>query len=350
MPLVDPEKSAQQAGLHYVSDADPGIERRPWGRGFTYLDAEGQHIQDQQVRDRLDALAIPPSWSEVWICPDPQGHLQATGRDAKGRKQYRYHPQWRQVRNQAKFERLLPFGTVLPDLRSHVDQHIQSPQLSREKVLATIVRLLETTLIRIGNPEYAQENKSFGLTTLRDRHVEFSQQGVRFQFRGKSGVEHEIELDDPRLAQIVKRCRDIPGYELFQYFDEAGDRQTVDSGDVNAYLRQATGEDFTAKEFRTWAGTVLAAQELTKLGPFETEKRAQHNIVQAIKAVAKQLGNRAATCRKYYVHPGILSAYSEDWLIPIVKEALAAKSAENPVQLRPPEAAVLRILKKLDKT
>ncbi|MFE4106242.1 DNA topoisomerase IB [Almyronema epifaneia] len=350
MPVVDPKKSAQQAGLRYVSDTTPGIERRPWGRGFTYLNAEGEHIQSDSVRDRIEALAIPPSWQEVWICSDPKGHLQATGRDAKGRKQYRYHPQWRQVRNQAKFERMLPFGLGLSDLRSQVDQHIRQRQLSREKVLATVVKLLETTLIRVGNAEYAQENQSFGLTTLRDRHVKISGQRLQFQFRGKSGVEHEIALSDRRLAKIVKRCRDIPGYELFQYFDQAGDRQTIDSGDVNEYLQQVTGQDFTAKEFRTWAGTVLAAQELVKLGRFESDKQAQHNVVQAVKAVAKQLGNRAATCRKYYVHPGILTAYSEDWLIPVVQEALAAKVAKTSDHLRPPEQAVLKILNKLDKS
>lgn len=224
LPTVDPKKSARQAGLHYVSDTAPGIERRPQGQGFTYLDAEGDRIQADSGRDRIVALAIPPSWTEVWICADPQGHLQATGRDAKGRKQYRYHPEWRKIRSQAKFERLLPFGAVLPNLRSQVDAHMQESQLSRQKVLATIVKLLETTLIRIGNAEYAQENKSFGLTTLRDRHVKFVGKSLQFQFRGKSGVEHEIELNDPQLAKIVKRCRDIPGYELFQYFDQFGDR------------------------------------------------------------------------------------------------------------------------------
>ncbi|MEO0377562.1 MAG: DNA topoisomerase IB [Cyanobacteria bacterium P01_A01_bin.17] len=318
--LADPVQSARAAGLRYVSDDRPGIQRQKVGRGFSYIDLDGDRIPPSPERDRIQALAIPPAWTEVWICPNPQGHLQATGRDAKGRKQYRYHPEWRRLRSRAKFDRLLPFGLVLPTLRQRTTQHLKLKGLPREKVLATVVQLLGKTLIRVGNDQYARRNRSFGLTTLRDRHVEIEEGQVTFEFRGKSGVEHAITLEDPRLAKIVQQCQEIPGYELFQYFDENKQRQTVDSGDVNVYLRQITGSDFTAKDFRTWAGTVLTTAELIKVSDFEDDQQAQKYVRETVKAVAKQLGNRPATCRKYYIHPVIIEAYVEAKLIAMMEK------------------------------
>jgi DNA topoisomerase-1 len=267
--ITDPVQAAKTAGLRYVTDSSPGIGRQRYGKGFRYLGIDGKPINDTSELDHIKALAIPPAWQDVWICPIPHGHLQATGQDAKGRKPYRYHPHWQRVRSQTKFNRMIPFSAALPLIREQIESHLALKGLPREKVLATVVRLLETTFIRIGNVEYAQENKSFGLTTLRNRHVDVSGSTVRFQFTGKSGVKHDIELNDRRIARIIKRCQDIPGYELFQYIDDEGQRQTIDSEDVNSYLREITGEDFTAKDFRTWAGTVLAARELKQLGAFE---------------------------------------------------------------------------------
>jgi DNA topoisomerase-1 len=273
------------------------------------FDARGRKVRDRAVLQRVARLAIPPAWTDVWICPDPQGHLQATGRDAKGRKQYRYHPDWMALRNQTKYERLLRFGTALVPLRKRTERDLALSGLPREKVLATVVRLLETTLIRIGNPAYVKQNQSHGLTTLRDRHVEVVGQRLRFNFKGKSGVAHAIEVEDPRLARIVRQCRDIPGYELFQYYDEEGEARTIGSGDVNAYLREAMGEDFTAKDFRTWAGTVEAAALLAAAGPQEAAKDARAAVVATIQEVAARLGNRPTTCRKYYVHPAVVEGF-----------------------------------------
>ncbi|PZD71214.1 hypothetical protein C1752_07490 [Acaryochloris thomasi RCC1774] len=340
--LADPVQSARAAGLRYVSNDRPGIQRQKVGRGFSYIDLDGNRIPPSPERDRIQALAIPPAWTEVWICPHPQGHLQATGRDAKGRKQYRYHPEWRRLRSRAKFDRLLPFGLVLPTLRQHTTQHLKLKGLPREKVLATVVQLLGKTLIRVGNDQYARRNRSFGLTTLRDRHVEIEEGQVTFEFRGKSGVEHAITLEDPRLAKIVQQCQEIPGYELFQYFDENKQRQTVDSGDVNVYLQQITGSDFTAKDFRTWAGTVLTAAELIKISDFEDDRQAQKHVRETVKAVAKQLGNRPATCRKYYIHPVIIETYIEAKLIAMMEKRRS--ELEHHAQLSAHETGVLSIL------
>lgn len=340
--LADPVQSARAAGLRYVSDDRPGIQRQKVGRGFSYIDPDGNRIPPSPERDRIQSLAIPPAWTEVWICPNPQGHLQATGRDAKGRKQYRYHPEWRRLRSQAKFDRLLPFGMALPALRQQTTQHLRLKGLPREKVLATVVQLLGKTFIRVGNDQYARRNRSFGLTTLRDRHVEIEAGQVTFEFRGKSGVEHTITLEDPRLTKIVQQCREIPGYELFQYFDENKQRQTVDSGDVNVYLRQATGSDFTAKDFRTWAGTVLTAAELIKVSNFEDDQQAQRYVRETIKAVARQLGNRPATCQKYYIHPVIIDTYIEAKLIAMMEESRS--KLQSYAQLSAHETGVLSIL------
>ena len=304
-------KSAQLAGLRYVSDRQPGIQRRRWGRGFTYLNQSGSRIQPGPLRDWLESLAIPPNWEDVWICPDPNGHLQATGRDARGRKQYRYHPGWTELRSQLKFDRLIPFAQKLPTLRNNVRQQLAKKQLVLDKatVTAAIIQLLDDTLVRIGNSYYSQTNGSYGLTTLQKRHVDIDANHLTFQFRGKSGVEQEIDLRDRRLANVVKRCQEIPGYTLFQYVDD-GERQTIDSADVNHYLQAIMGESFTAKDFRTWGATVAACNALAQ----QRSDSDNTPVTQAIKAAAHQLGNRPATCRKYYVHPRLLDAHGAGWL------------------------------------
>ena len=330
---ADPVLSAHLAGLRHVTDSKPGIRRRRRGKGFRYLDPAGQPLRDPRERRRIEALAVPPAWTEVWICPLANGHLQATGRDARGRKQYRYHADWRAVRDETKFGRMVAFGEALPRLRARLDGDLAMPGLAREKVLAAVVKLLETTLIRVGNEEYARENDSFGLTTMRSRHVDIAGATLRFRFRGKSGKEREVAISDRRLARVVRACRELPGHELFQYVDESGERQAVDSADVNEYLRDVTGEDFTAKDFRTWGGTVLALAALRAAGAIRPagedceereeceereagpargahrEREARRAIVEAVKRVADQLGNRPAICRKYYVHPAVIAAF-----------------------------------------
>ena len=339
----EPQKSAKLAGLRYIRADELQIVRKKVGRGFSYLNANGDRITDKAEIERLKSLAIPPALTEVYLCDLSNGHLQATGRDAKRRKQYFYHPEWRKVRSQHKFNRMLLFGASLPLIRKTTTRHLRKRSLSREKVLAAVVQLLETTLIRVGNDQYAQKNCSFGLTTLRDRHVEITGDKVQFEFRGKSGVDHEIELQDRRLAKIIKQCQEIPGYEIFKYYDAAGERHFVDSADVNDYLQQITERDFTAKDFRTWAGTLLTAVKLDELGEFKSESEAKTNITQAIKYTAKQLGNRPATCRKYYVHPAILEAYQEGSLIELMSEAKNLKSIHD--GLNQEEIAILEIIK-----
>lgn len=303
--------SARAAGLRYTTDRRPGIRRQRSGQRFTYVGPDGKAIRDARELERIRKLVIPPAWTDVWICPDPRGHLQATGRDARGRKQYRYHPRWREVRDETKYDRLIAFARALPVIRRTVAEHLRQPGLMREKVLATVVTLLERTLIRIGNDEYARVNRSFGLTTLRDGHVEISGARLRFSFRGKSGIEHEVDLRDERLARIVRQCRDLPGYELFQYLDVNGDRQTVGSEEVNAYLKTITGQDITSKDFRTWSGTVLAAQLLCECKPCTCEAESKRNIVRIVEVVAGRLGNTRAVCRRCYIHPAVLEAYTE---------------------------------------
>ena len=306
--VTDPVESARLAGLRYVTETGPGIHRRRAGRGFAYLNGHGP-VRDASTLARIRSLVIPPAWREVWICPSPAGHIQAVGRDARGRKQYRYHPRWREVRDETKYARVLAFARALPRIRARVNADLGRRGLPREKVLGTIVRLLETTRVRVGNEEYARHNKSFGLTTLRDRHVEVAGPAVRLSFRGKGGKEHEVDVRDPRLARIVRRLQDLPGQELFQYLDEDGARRSVDSGDVNAYLREISGDDFTAKDFRTWAGTVLCALALAEHGSFTSGRQAKRNVTRAIERVAAQLGNTPAISRKCYVHPAVLEAY-----------------------------------------
>jgi DNA topoisomerase I len=346
---VDPVESAQAAGLRYVSDADPGIRRKRVGKHFSYIGLDGRPIHDPTTLKRIKALGIPPAYTDVWICPDPRGHLQATGRDARGRKQYRYHRHWRQVRDETKYNRMIAFGQALPAIRVRTEQDLSLPGLPRAKVLASVVRLLETTLIRVGNEEYAKTNRSFGLTTMRDRHVTIDGATVHFHFRGKSGKTQTVNLNDRRLARIVKRCRDLPGYELFQYIDEQGQRQTIGSGDVNEYVREITGQDFTAKDFRTWAGTVLAAQALQEYEAFDSAAQAKKNVVRAIERVAERLGNTPSICRKCYVHPAVLDAYLDGSLIKTLQQRADQEFAESLRDLRPEEATVMRLLIRLDK-
>ncbi len=300
---------AQAAHLRYVNNDEPGITRKRAGRGFTYIDPQGERIRDKDTLERIKAIVIPPAWTNVWICAAANGHIQATGRDDKGRKQYRYHERWRDARDQTKFDRMIAFGEALPTIRECVQADLRKHGLPREKILAAVVQLLGTTFIRVGNEEYARTNDSFGLTTLHDEHVGISGATIHFEFRGKSGKDHAIDLRDRRLATIVKRSQDIPGQHLFQYKDENGDYHAVTSSDVNDYIREISGKDFTAKDFRTWGGTTLALLELADFDPCEDEKQTQKNVRAMIKAVSKQLGNTAAVCRKYYVHPAVIDCY-----------------------------------------
>jgi DNA topoisomerase I len=325
---TDPKESAEAAGLRYVSDDRPGIRRAGAANGFKYLAPDGSTVTDEATLKRIRSLVIPPAWTDVWICASPYGHIQAVGRDAKGRKQYRYHSAYRHIRDQTKYGRMLAFGAALPAIRQRVDADLSLPGLPRHKVLAAVVKLLERTCMRIGNDEYKKQNESFGLTTLQDKHVKVEGAKMRFKFRGKSGQQQDIELDDPRLAKIVKKCRDIPGYELFQYYDQDGNICDVTSADVNEYIREITGEDFTAKDFRTWGGTGLAALALEEIGTAAGQTEQKKNIVEAIKRVSQRLGNRPATCRKYYVHPAVLEAYSDGSLFDELKKCNGARREE----------------------
>lgn len=308
---TDPLESAKAANLRHVDDTSPGITRKKAGKSFTFVRPDGRTVKDLPTLKRIRGLVIPPAWTNVWICPSPDGHIQATGRDARGRKQYRYHPRFREIRDETKYERMLAFAEALPRIRKRVDEDLGTAGLTRQKILATVVRLLEITLIRVGNEEYARENSSFGLTTLRTRHVDVTGSNVRFRFRGKSGVEHALEVHDRRVAKVIARCTDLPGQVLFQYVDDDGSRCTVESAEVNAYIRDISGAEFTAKDFRTWAGTVLAAAALVKIEQEENASATalKRNVVAAIKDVAARLGNTAAVCKRCYVHPQILDAY-----------------------------------------
>ncbi len=342
--VQEAKTSAKDAGLRYVTDALPGIRRQRCRNGFRYKDAAGVTIKDPETLRQIKQLAIPPAWEEVWICPVARGHLQATGRDARARKQYRYHPDWRKIRDSMKYNHMVAFGKVLPKLRRHIKKDLRLRGLPREKVLATVVGLLETTLIRVGNSAYARENNSFGLTTMRNRHLAISRGKVRFCFRGKSGIKHEIDIRNPILAKIVNQCRELPGYELFQYVDDDGDRVHVTSTEVNAYLRGITGGDFSAKDFRTWAGTVLAARALQEFENFSSHTEAKRNMLSAIEAVARTLGNTPAICRKCYIHPVILETYLDGSLIDQLKATAEEKLSRDIRSLRPEEAAVLMLL------
>jgi DNA topoisomerase-1 len=342
----DPVETAKEAGLVYVTDAMPGIQRKRAGKHFSYLGMDGKPIHNPKELERISKIGIPPAWKQVWISPKPKGHIQATGRDAKGRKQYRYHPHWREVRDETKYEHMIAFGEALPAIRARVQHDLSLPGLPHEKVLATIVRLLDTTLIRVGNEEYARENESYGLTTLREEHVDVSGATVHFHFRGKSGKEHDIDIRDRQLAKIVKRMHDLPGDELFQYADEQGNLRSVDSSDVNAYLREISGQDFTAKDFRTWGGTVIALRELEKLGVFESQTQGKKNVVDAVKSTAAQLGNTPAICRKCYIHPGALDAYMDGSLLNFLEQYRQNKQTDQD-GWRPEEVRALAFLRQL---
>jgi DNA topoisomerase-1 len=337
-------------GLRYVSDELPGIRRRRSGKGFTYSDAKGKRVDDPEAIARIRALAIPPAWTDVWICETSNGHLQATGRDARGRKQYRYHDRWRHVRDEAKFERLPDFGRALSPIRKGVQRDLMRDGLPREKVLATVVRLMDTAYARVGNLSYAKENQSFGLTTLRDKHVEIKGSAVRFHFIGKGGKEHEFDVDDLRLARIVKRCRDLPGYDLFQYVEEDGTRRTIGSGDVNDYLRELSDGEFTAKYFRTWAGTLVAAKTLASMPAAKSERAGKRQVTKAVEAVAESLGNTAAIARKSYIDPLVIESYlsgtlSQEWERPLPK-----RPPRYATKLRSEEQRLLRLLRQRAQT
>ena len=313
-PSPDVQEDARAARLVYVGDQDPGIRRRKGGTGFSYIDPDGKPVRDAATLDRIRALAVPPAWTDVWICPDPRGHIQAVGRDQKGRKQYRYHARWREVRDSHKYDRVIAFGRSLPRLRRRIEQDLGRRGLPREKVLAAVVRVMEITLIRVGNEEYARQNRSFGLTTLRDGHVRIGGGRAIFEFRGKSGKAHRTGFQDRRLARIVKACQDLPGQRLFQYLGEDGEQHAVESADVNAYIREVMGGDFSAKDFRTWAGTVAAARALVLQEPCASATQAKRNVGACVKAVAGVLGNTAAVCRGSYIHPAVLAGYADGTL------------------------------------
>jgi DNA topoisomerase I len=341
--MPHPAESAREAGLRYVSDTSPGITRKKKGKGFIYVDADGKTVKDAETLGRIRSLAIPPAWTEVWICPRENGHIQATGRDARGRKQFRYHPKWHEVRDETKFNKMLEFARALPGIRRATQRHLKLKGLPREKVLAAVVALLEKTLIRVGNEEYAKNNDHYGLTTLQDDHVEIRGGKVRFEFTGKSGIERQIDLQDRHLAKVVSHCQDLPGEDLFQYIDEAGNVVDVTSTDVNAYLREITGQDFTAKDFRTWAGTVLAATALSELASFDSQAQAKKNVVSAVERVAERLGNTKSVCRKCYIHPQIISTYMDGAMAETVRQQ-AEKELKNVGKLKPEEAAVVGLL------
>ncbi len=342
--IVDPRDAAETAGLRYVSDEESGIRRKKSGKGFTYTKPDGSKVADKATLDRIKSLAIPPAYTDVWICAKANGHIQATGRDAKGRKQYRYHPAFREVRESTKYEHMLEFAQGLPAIRKTIDEHMSLRGLPREKVLATVVHLLENTLIRVGNADYVKQNKSYGLTTLRDPHVKVEGGELRFQFKGKSGKTWKLQVKDRRVARIVKACQDLPGQDLFQYLDENGEQQSITSADVNAYLKEVTGRDITAKDFRTWAGTVLAALALKEFEEFDSEAKAKKNIRAAIEKVSSRLGNTPSICRKCYVHPEVFSSYMEGELLLEIKEEIETELREDLPSLKPEEAAVLSLL------
>ncbi|ADQ83610.1 DNA topoisomerase IB [Methylovorus sp. MP688] len=336
--------SAEAARLRYVNDGTPGFARKRMAKGFRYVDRQGRPLHDKTHLARIRALAIPPAWQDVWICPYANGHIQATGIDAKGRKQYRYHKEWRAIRDEAKYAHMLDFALHLPLIREQVDADLARPALCREKVLALVIALLEKTMIRVGNDEYARTNRSFGLTTLRNRHVDVQGGRIAFHFRGKSRVEHAIELQNARLARLVRKMKDLPGQALFQYVDDAGERHAVSSSDVNAYLKSITGRDYTAKDFRTWSGTLHTFQSLTTLDAFENQTQAKKNVVQAITEAARKLGNTPTICRKCYVHPLIIETYMAGKLLEAVEQETTDKDA--PWALDAIERHVLHLLQR----
>ncbi|CAN5377040.1 DNA topoisomerase IB [soil metagenome] len=341
------EKSAQaakDAHLRYVTEETPGITRIRAGKSFNYFDEKGRKIRDADTLARIKSLVIPPAWKDVWICPTANGHVQATGRDARGRKQHRYHTKYREVRDEAKYGRMIDFAKSLPKIDRATTRDLRKRGLAKERVLAAVIRVMQKTLIRVGNEEYARQNHSYGLTTLEDKHARVRGRKVKFEFRGKSSKQHEIDLEDPRLARIVKECQDLPGEQLFQYQDGDGNVVDVNSGDVNEYLRAIAGEEFTAKDFRTWAGTVLAARALSMLEEIDSDAARKKNLVRAVEAVAQRLGNTTAVCRKCYIHPEVINAYMDGSLAAMLGKRAGKELARSMHSLSPEEAAVLALL------
>lgn len=341
-----PAKAAKEAGLRYVSDALPGITRKRSGKSFRYFNASGKLIRDRKTLDRIRSLVIPPAWKDVWICPLAHGHIQAVGRDTRRRKQYIYHPDWRIIRDETKYDQMLAFARMLPKIRRRVRADLSKRGLSREKVLATVVKLLEVTHIRVGNEEYAKSNHSFGLTTFRRKHVDVGQSIIRFEFRGKSGIEHEVDVHDRKLASILRACHELPGQELFQYVDENGEVHDVTSNDVNAYLQEITGSNFTAKDFRTWAGTSLAAKALHEAEEYESETAAKRIVTQAIRLVAQRLGNTVSVCRKCYVHPAVIDAYLDRSLSTYLQVQSTPAERTTLIRLSSEETAIVKLLQR----
>jgi DNA topoisomerase I len=343
--IVDPRDAAESAGLRYVTDARPGIRRKKAGTGFSYTRPDGSRLTEPDTLKRIRALAIPPAWTDVWICPFPDGHIQATGRDAKGRKQYRYHARFREVRESTKYEHVVAFADSLPSIRETIREHMALRGLPREKVLATVVHLLDTTLIRVGNDDYARQNNSYGLTTLKNRHVAIERDEVRFRFTGKGGKQWSLRVRDRRVAKIIRACQELPGQELLQYVDEQGNCQDVTSTDANEYLKEVTGKDITAKDFRTWAGTVLAAMALSELESFDSAAQAKRNLRSAIEKVSARLGNTPTICRKCYIHPEVLNSYMDGNLVLEIKSHAESELRSAVENLKPEEAAVLALLR-----
>ena len=342
--VVDPRDAAESAGLSYVNDGAPGLSRHRAGKGFYYRDVAGHKVSDRATIERIRHLAVPPAYTHVWICADPNGHIQATGRDDRGRKQYRYHLKFREVRESVKYEHMMLFAAALPTIRAKVDEHMALRGLPRQKVLATVVHLLESTLIRVGNEGYAKENQSFGLTTLHSGHVQVAGEGLHFEFKGKSNKNWKLDVRDRRVAKIIRACQDLPGQHLFQYVDHDGHRHAVSSHDVNAYLHEISGRDVTAKDFRTWAGTVLAALALGEFEGVDSQAKAKKNVRTAIERVSSRLGNTPTICRKCYVHPEILTSYMSGELLLEIKHEVDAELRDNLSHLTPEEAAVLAML------
>ncbi len=344
--IIDARDAAESAGLVYVNDQAPGITRRKSGKGWSYRHASGERISDKGLIDRISRIGIPPAYVDVWICPDETGHIQATGRDAKGRKQYRYHERFREVRDSTKYEHMLTFVEVLPAIRKRIAADMGRRGLPRDKVLATVVRLLETTMIRVGNADYVKQNHSYGLTTLNNRHVKVEGEELRFRFKGKSGKQWNLKLADRRVAKIVKQSQELPGQHLFQYLDEAGEQREVTSSDVNAYLREISGRDITAKDFRTWTGTVLAALALAEFEKFDSAAAAKKNVRAAIEKVSAKLGNTPAVCRRCYVHPEVIDSYLANALVLEIEQEVERELRDNVTGLRPEEALVLAFLQR----
>jgi DNA topoisomerase-1 len=344
MTIADGVQVARRAGLRYVNDNSPGIARKTRGGGFVYMNARRQRVRDRATLLRIQQLAIPPAWKDVWISPSSNGHIQAIGFDERGRKQYKYHTRWRAVRDESKYHRTIAFAKAVPTIRRKVARDLKLRGLPKAKVLAAIVKIMETSFMRVGNEEYARTNHSYGLTTIRNRHVKVRGSKVHFEFRGKSGVHREVDLEDARLAKIVRRCQELPEQELFEFIDDDGRRHDIKSGDVNAYLKEITDDDFTAKDFRTWAGTMLAALALQEFEAFDSQAQAKRNVVAAIESVAKRLGNTKAVCRKCYIHPAVIESYLDGDIARSLKRQAEQKLTGSLSKLRPQEAAVLALL------